>query len=157
MALPKLVKDHGLAPEDFGYVTRLLGFPLPIDLHFSMFVTTIRGQGDDEQQAYWLPKAINFEIVGTYAQTEVRSGREARMDAPCKANLSGFRSSPSCAWRRRRRRWATGRSCAAWRRLPCTTSPRKSLSSTARPTRRSSGGRGTAAAARTGYFRRSPT
>jgi len=82
MALPKLAKDHGLTPEDFGYVTRLLGFPLPIDLHFSMFVTTIRGQGDDEQQAYWLPKAVNFEIVGTYAQTEVNSGLKSLMPMP---------------------------------------------------------------------------
>jgi acyl-CoA oxidase len=26
-------------------------------------------QGDKEQVEYWLPKAKNFEIIGTYAQT----------------------------------------------------------------------------------------
>ena len=53
MELPKLAQEHGLTSEDLNHVVHLLGFPLPIDLHFSMFMTTIRGQGTEEQAAYW--------------------------------------------------------------------------------------------------------
>ena len=73
MELPKLAQEHGLTSEDLNHVVHLLGFPLPIDLHFSMFMTTIRGQGTEEQAAYWLPKAASFGVLGTYAQTEVRT------------------------------------------------------------------------------------
>ena len=34
----------------------------------SMFVTTIREQGNEEQKAFWLPKIEKFEIIGAYAQ-----------------------------------------------------------------------------------------
>ncbi|CAH3966597.1 probable peroxisomal acyl-coenzyme A oxidase 1 [Pieris brassicae] len=46
----------------------------PFLLHFSMFVPTIVGQGDDEQKNYWLEKALKMEIIGTYAQTELGHG-----------------------------------------------------------------------------------
>lgn len=32
------------------------------------FVTTIREQASEEQRAYWLPKILNWEIIGAYAQ-----------------------------------------------------------------------------------------
>ena len=73
MELPKMAAEHGLSSEDLNHVVHLMGFPLPIDLHFSMFLTTIRGQGTDEQVAHWVPKALSFAVVGTYAQTEVRA------------------------------------------------------------------------------------
>ena len=37
-----------------------------------MFIPAIKGQGTDEQQAYWLLKAQTMQIVGTYAQVRVR-------------------------------------------------------------------------------------
>ena len=40
----------------------------PIALHFIMFVPTILGQATIEQQAFWLGRAWNCEIIGTYAQ-----------------------------------------------------------------------------------------
>lgn len=40
----------------------------PFLLHLGMFVPAIMGQGTAEQQAKWLPRAINLEIIGAYAQ-----------------------------------------------------------------------------------------
>ncbi|XP_049873576.1 probable peroxisomal acyl-coenzyme A oxidase 1 isoform X1 [Pectinophora gossypiella] len=39
-----------------------------------MFVPSIMGQCTPEQQAYWLPKALDLQIIGTYAQTELGHG-----------------------------------------------------------------------------------
>ncbi|ETV93365.1 hypothetical protein H310_12628 [Aphanomyces invadans] len=39
-----------------------------------MFIPTLENQMDDEQRAYWLPKAKAFEITGAYAQTELGHG-----------------------------------------------------------------------------------
>lgn len=36
-----------------------------------MFVPTILGQGTLEQQAYWIGRAWNKEIIGTYAQVRL--------------------------------------------------------------------------------------
>lgn len=33
-----------------------------------MFIPAIIGQGSTEQQNKWLPRALNLEIIGTYAQ-----------------------------------------------------------------------------------------
>jgi acyl-CoA oxidase len=40
----------------------------PYALQMDMFIVTIREQGSDEQQAYWLPKAQSWKIIGAYAQ-----------------------------------------------------------------------------------------
>ena len=37
----------------------------------NLFLLTIIGQGNEEQQRYWVPKIINFEITGAYVQTEL--------------------------------------------------------------------------------------
>ncbi|CAH2989665.1 unnamed protein product [Chilo suppressalis] len=46
----------------------------PFLLHLGMFVPTIIGQCTVEQKAYWLPRALRMEIIGTYAQTELGHG-----------------------------------------------------------------------------------
>ncbi|XP_028156323.1 probable peroxisomal acyl-coenzyme A oxidase 1 [Ostrinia furnacalis] len=46
----------------------------PFLLHFGMFVPTIIGQCTPEQQAKWLPLAMDLQIIGTYAQTELGHG-----------------------------------------------------------------------------------
>ena len=38
----------------------------PLGLHLVMFQPTIYGQGTPEQQAKWLGKAWNLEIIGTH-------------------------------------------------------------------------------------------
>ncbi|XP_045447152.1 probable peroxisomal acyl-coenzyme A oxidase 1 [Melitaea cinxia] len=46
----------------------------PFMLHNAMFLTAILGQANDEQREYWLKRAENYEILGTYAQTELGHG-----------------------------------------------------------------------------------
>ncbi|KAJ8736598.1 hypothetical protein PYW08_007254 [Mythimna loreyi] len=46
----------------------------PFLLHLGMFVPTIMGQCTPEQQSYWLPRALDMQIIGTYAQTELGHG-----------------------------------------------------------------------------------
>ena len=55
-------------------VREFIDEPGGLDLHLGMFIPTIQGQGTDEQKKYWLPKCVNLEIVGTYAQTELGHG-----------------------------------------------------------------------------------
>ncbi|KRT79485.1 hypothetical protein AMK59_7150, partial [Oryctes borbonicus] len=46
----------------------------PLGLHYVMFIPAIMGQGTIEQQAEWISKAWNLDIIGTYAQTELGHG-----------------------------------------------------------------------------------
>uniref|UniRef100_A0A8D8RJH7 Acyl-coenzyme A oxidase n=2 Tax=Cacopsylla melanoneura TaxID=428564 RepID=A0A8D8RJH7_9HEMI len=46
----------------------------PFSLHYVMFLPTILGQASEDQQYHWLTRAWNFEILGTYAQTELGHG-----------------------------------------------------------------------------------
>ncbi|GAA5931019.1 uncharacterized protein JCM15063_002522 [Sporobolomyces koalae] len=45
-----------------------------LNLHEIAFTPVIQGQGSDEQQAEWLPKCYNHEILGCYLQTELGHG-----------------------------------------------------------------------------------
>ncbi|XP_014241830.1 probable peroxisomal acyl-coenzyme A oxidase 1 [Cimex lectularius] len=47
---------------------------MPFALHYVMFIPAILGQGTLEQQAYWIGRAWNCQIMGTYAQTELGHG-----------------------------------------------------------------------------------
>ncbi|XP_045447131.1 probable peroxisomal acyl-coenzyme A oxidase 1 [Melitaea cinxia] len=46
----------------------------PFMLHLGMFVPSIIGQCTAEQQATWLPKALDMKIIGAYVQTELGHG-----------------------------------------------------------------------------------
>ncbi|XP_060528375.1 probable peroxisomal acyl-coenzyme A oxidase 1 [Cylas formicarius] len=50
----------------------------PILVNHGMFIPTIVGQGTPDQQAKWLARASNFQIIGTYAQTELGHGTNVR-------------------------------------------------------------------------------
>jgi alkylation response protein AidB-like acyl-CoA dehydrogenase len=39
-----------------------------------MFVPAIERLATDEQKARWLPRALSYEWIGTYAQTELGHG-----------------------------------------------------------------------------------
>lgn len=40
----------------------------PLGLHYVMFIPALMGQANMDQQAEWLVKAYNLNIIGTYAQ-----------------------------------------------------------------------------------------
>lgn len=46
----------------------------PFGIHNAAFIPMIRTQATEEQQGWWLEKAYNHEIIGTYAQTEMGHG-----------------------------------------------------------------------------------
>ncbi|XP_026319516.1 probable peroxisomal acyl-coenzyme A oxidase 1 [Hyposmocoma kahamanoa] len=46
----------------------------PLGLHYIMFMPAILSQGDDDQKAYWISRAWNCSIIGSYAQTELGHG-----------------------------------------------------------------------------------
>ncbi|KAG5668402.1 hypothetical protein PVAND_016342 [Polypedilum vanderplanki] len=82
---PKMLKLHqelGGTEEDFRKIMDNLRYTMsaiqkegnPFMLHFGMFTVTIMNLANDEQLSEWLPKCVNCEILGTYAQTELGHG-----------------------------------------------------------------------------------
>jgi len=49
-----------------------------LGIHFSMFLTFIRTQANEEQQKRWLPPAERAQFFGAYAQTELGHGSNLR-------------------------------------------------------------------------------
>ena len=47
-------------------------------VHVQMFMPALLSQATPEQQAQWLPKAMQLQIIGTYAQTELAHGTFVR-------------------------------------------------------------------------------
>ncbi|KAL7046205.1 hypothetical protein ACKWTF_002509 [Chironomus riparius] len=50
----------------------------PITVHFVMFLPAIMNHGTSDQQAEWISRAWNCNIIGTYAQTELGHGTYIR-------------------------------------------------------------------------------
>ncbi|XP_030371591.1 probable peroxisomal acyl-coenzyme A oxidase 1 [Scaptodrosophila lebanonensis] len=50
----------------------------PMAVHLLMFTKALKGQGTSEQYERWGKRADNFEIIGTYAQTELGHGTYLR-------------------------------------------------------------------------------
>lgn len=54
------------------------GKPEPLDLHLGMFLPTLLNQSTPEQMDRYFMPAWNFEVIGTYAQTEMGHGKLSR-------------------------------------------------------------------------------
>lgn len=70
--------QYGWDDEDHRMAIYLCDDVSPFMVHESMFPTTVREQGDDEQRKYWLPKIEAWEVIGCYAQTELGHGSNVR-------------------------------------------------------------------------------
>ncbi|KIW74762.1 hypothetical protein Z517_11532 [Fonsecaea pedrosoi CBS 271.37] len=66
--------QHKWTDDELWAALELLGEAVPYALHWGMFITTLRDQGTPEQHDLFLQKALNFEIIGCYAQTELGHG-----------------------------------------------------------------------------------
>ena len=49
----------------------------PLNLQLDMFAPTLESQTTEAQREQWCTKAVNHEILGTYAQTELGHGRRS--------------------------------------------------------------------------------
>ncbi|EEB20498.1 Acyl-coenzyme A oxidase 1, peroxisomal, putative [Pediculus humanus corporis] len=75
----KKLEEMDAAFDSYSQVLGQLGSAVlkdgnPFTLHYVMFIPTILGQGTLQQQAHWVGRAWNKEIIGTYAQTELGHG-----------------------------------------------------------------------------------
>lgn len=63
---------------DISVMTELSLTSGPLNNSHGIFLQTIAGQGSEEQVNFWMPKILNFEITGSYAQTELGHGSNIR-------------------------------------------------------------------------------
>ncbi|KAI8873465.1 acyl-CoA oxidase, partial [Ramicandelaber brevisporus] len=70
----KLIREHGLSFMDLMTIETLIETSSPLSLTTGMFIPAIENLGTDEQKAKYLRAARNFEIIGCYAQTELKHG-----------------------------------------------------------------------------------
>ncbi|KAI9849352.1 MAG: fatty-acyl coenzyme A oxidase [Sclerophora amabilis] len=76
--LQRLQVQHGWSHDDYVTANMLLSEPTPYGLHASMFLTTLRDQGTEEQHDLFLGKAEKYQYIGCYAQTELGHGSNVR-------------------------------------------------------------------------------
>jgi len=72
--LLEIAEQQNWSRDMLGEALDLIEEPVGLVLHLVAFEPVIESQGTDEQQAYWLPKCRNNEILGCYAQTELGHG-----------------------------------------------------------------------------------
>eukprot|EP01118_Nematostelium_gracile_P014776 TRINITY_DN5834_c0_g1_i3.p1 TRINITY_DN5834_c0_g1~~TRINITY_DN5834_c0_g1_i3.p1 ORF type:complete len:661 (+),score=163.65 TRINITY_DN5834_c0_g1_i3:142-2124(+) len=70
----KKSKELGLTEQEVNEIYHEINLDPPFAVHLSMFIPTLRTQADEEQTKEWLPKALDYKIIGTYAQTELGHG-----------------------------------------------------------------------------------
>lgn len=70
----QLRREQNWSEEDFEMATRILNYDFALSLHHTMFIPALERLATDEQKAKWLPLAQSYQIIGTYAQTELGHG-----------------------------------------------------------------------------------
>ncbi|KEF52327.1 acyl-CoA oxidase [Exophiala aquamarina CBS 119918] len=76
--LQQLSAKHGWSEDEYQVAYDLIGEATPYGLHAGMFTKTLREQCTPEQQAKFLKAAIDYEIIGCYAQTELGHGSNVK-------------------------------------------------------------------------------
>ena len=70
----QLAVEHNWDDNYKRHAEALCDMPAQFGLHKSMFLTTLRNMGTDEQREAFLKPAEEFKIIGCYAQTELGHG-----------------------------------------------------------------------------------
>ncbi|OQE16078.1 hypothetical protein PENFLA_c029G00912 [Penicillium flavigenum] len=76
--LRRMKDTHKWSHLEYQMAEYLVDDVSPYFLHMEMFITTIREQASEEQQAHWLPLIESWKIIGAYAQTELGHGSNVR-------------------------------------------------------------------------------
>lgn len=76
--LRRMWDKHNWTLDDYNMAEYLVDDVSPFTLHMTMFETTIREQASDAQREFWLPKILNWEIIGAYSQTELGHGSNVK-------------------------------------------------------------------------------
>ncbi|KAJ2841388.1 hypothetical protein J3B02_005903, partial [Coemansia erecta] len=72
--LIELMREGKLASDEIVIADNILDINGPFGLHRAMFIPTLQNQATAEQQELFLKPALNYEILGCYAQTEIGHG-----------------------------------------------------------------------------------
>uniref|UniRef100_H3C704 Acyl-CoA oxidase 1, palmitoyl n=1 Tax=Tetraodon nigroviridis TaxID=99883 RepID=H3C704_TETNG len=75
------LREFGISdPDEIYYYKNMAqgGHHEALGLHFVMFLPTLYSQCDPRQSREWIPLAESFQVVGTYAQTEMGHGTHLR-------------------------------------------------------------------------------
>ncbi|KAJ4956491.1 hypothetical protein NE237_013274 [Protea cynaroides] len=70
----KRINELRLTEEEAWELRFYIDEPAFTDLHWGMFIPSIKGLGTEEQLQKWLPLANTMRIIGCYAQTELGHG-----------------------------------------------------------------------------------
>ena len=76
--LQQLSVKHKWSHAEYITASELIGEPTPYGLHSTMFFIALRDQTTPEQQKLWYEPALNYQIIGCYAQTELGHGSNVR-------------------------------------------------------------------------------
>ncbi|KAL5380263.1 hypothetical protein DPSP01_007838 [Paraphaeosphaeria sporulosa] len=77
-AIRRLVRREAWDHEDYKMAEYLNDEMSPFHLHMTMFVTTIREQGSPAQNKSWMPRILDYDIIGCYAQSELGHGSNVK-------------------------------------------------------------------------------
>ena len=70
----KKFPDFKPQDRDFIFMSEFNYSMVSLGNSHGIFLLTVAGQGSEEQQKFWIPKIMRFELTGAYAQTELGHG-----------------------------------------------------------------------------------
>ncbi|RIA90727.1 acyl-CoA dehydrogenase/oxidase [Glomus cerebriforme] len=76
--LVQLIRENKWKVEELQFAEWFLDMPGPFGAHRGMFIPTLIGQGTKEQKEKFLVPALNYQIIGCYAQTELGHGSNVK-------------------------------------------------------------------------------